>query len=108
MKISIKDLKINAVLGILESERKKPQKITVDIDIYYSYDGKSYIDYALVASAVSEDISQSGYGLIEDALESLSAMLKERFPAIERLRISISKPDILKECSVSVEMCQNY
>ncbi len=102
MKIVIENLKFDTIIGILDFERVKRQKIIIDIEIEYDYKDKNFIDYAKVVTFVKEHIQKKKFYLIEDALESLIVNLKRLYPQIVHLKISLKKPDILKDCIVGV------
>ncbi len=61
-----------------------------------------FIDYAKVVSMIKEDIKYKKYLLIEDALDEIIKMLKSSFPSIKKIDLTISKPDILEDCVVSI------
>ena len=103
MKILIEDLEFEAILGILESERLSPQKVTVTCTIEYVYTQKEFINYAQVAELIENTMRTKKFFLIEEALEVLSQTLKSCFPLIRELTLNIQKPDILSNCTVGVE-----
>jgi len=102
MRIHIEQLRIEAIIGILPEERSAPQKISLDLTGEYEYDGENFIDYANVCRYCEEILVEGQFGLIEDALVKLSENLSRDFPSLRRLDISISKPDIMKNCTVRV------
>jgi len=104
MTISIKNLSFKAILGILDFERLSPQRIEVECEIKYTYkkEEANFIDYAEVASLIESTMKSEKFLLIEDALERLFPLLKDKFPQIETMKITICKPDIMPNCRVSV------
>jgi dihydroneopterin aldolase len=100
-KISIENLEFTTIIGVLQSERVKAQRVVVDANILYSID-QDYIDYAKIVEIIVDDIVQKKYSLIEDALDSLVKLLKKNYLNIQELEIKITKPDILQNCKVSV------
>ena len=101
MTIFIEDLKFQTIIGILDFERTTPQDVIINIEITYTYKD-TFINYAEVASLIKSDMKKNKYHLIEDALKALGTKLKEKFPAIEKLSLKITKPSILPDCKVSV------
>jgi len=101
MKITIKDLEFETIIGILDFERTQMQRVRINCVIDYEY-GSEFLDYGLVAAHLKEQMRAKEFELIEEALLSLKSSLKERFPLIERLFLEISKPDILPDCEVSL------
>ena len=107
MQIEIKDLEFDAIIGILEFERKKEQLVRVYCSIDYEYD-VDFINYALVAEHIEKAMQSHRFELIEEALLSLKVSLKEAFPLIETLYLKISKPNILDNCEVSLSETTKY
>jgi len=103
LKINIESLKFNCIIGILPFERKNKQKVICDISFKYFYNKKSsFIDYAKVVKLIKKTMKKKRFRLIEDAVINIRKKLKKDFK-IKKLKIKISKPDILKNCVVSVE-----
>ncbi len=101
-KISIENLTFEAIIGILDFEREKPQKVVVECEISYQ-NKKEYIDYAKVVSFIKSTIIEGKFLLIEDALDEIYSQLLRKYPNIKKLKVKISKPDILQDCIVNVE-----
>jgi 7,8-dihydroneopterin aldolase/epimerase/oxygenase len=107
MTIHIEDLKFQCIIGILDFERNTPQDVIINLSIDYTYK-EAFINYADVVKIVKSDLIESKYLLIEDALEELSAKLKEKFFRIDTLNLKITKPSILEGCTVSVSNCYSF
>jgi len=107
-KIHIEDLTFNAIIGILKKERKTPQKVIVNCTIKYDYKRKKYINYALISELIENNIVKNRYKLIEDALVSISKEIKDEFPKISSISLKISKPTILDNTVVSVQIKKKY
>ncbi len=101
-KIHIEDLTINTIIGILDFERVSKQRVIVNIEIIYNYIDKSFIDYSLVIIQIEELFYKKKYKLLEEAIESIGSNLISLYPQITSLYIKISKPDIIKNASVSL------
>jgi len=110
MTIYIQNLSFKAILGILSFERTSPQNIEVDCEITYRYkqEKNNYIDYAKVASLIESTMKSEKFLLVEDALERLFQIIKDQFPQIESMKITIYKPDIIPNCRVSVSDFRSY
>lgn len=104
MKVFIDDLTFKSIIGILPFERVKKQRVILNISFEYQYNDqrKDFVDYSLVAEDAKKIIKKGKFELIEEALEALHKKLYKKYP-IKNLQIKISKPDILKECIVSVQ-----
>lgn len=103
MKILIEDLEFETILGILESERLAPQKVSITCTIEYTYTQKDFINYAEVAELIENTMTTQKFFLIEEALEFVTKTLKNTFPLIDKLTMNIRKPNILSNCTVGVE-----
>jgi len=106
MKVNINNLEFKCIIGILEFERKTKQKVIVDISFKYDYKKDEFIDYSEVAFLVKQNLKQQKFGLIEDAILDTKELLEFKFD-IKKLKIKITKPDILKDCLVSVSNWTN-
>lgn len=101
MQIRIKDLEFEAIIGILDFERIKEQKVRINCTINYDYD-QQFLDYGLLTAHLQNEMKEKKFELIEEALLSLKSSLKTEFPLIKNLSLEISKPDILANCEVSL------
>lgn len=107
MKIFINSLETKAIIGLLEKEREKKQKIVIDCEIEYDFhDG--FIDYTVVAKIIKKMIKKERFKLLEDALLQISKKLKKKFNQIKSIKIKITKPDILQKCAVGAEFSKKY
>jgi len=104
LKVTIENLTFDCIIGILESERIKEQKVVVNLSFEYFFDEvkKDFIDYAKVASLIENNMKAGRFFLIEDAILFLRKELKNRFE-LKNLWLKITKPDIMPNCIVSVE-----
>jgi len=106
-RIVIEDLSFKAILGILEEERNKEQLVVVNVKIKYK-NKENYVDYAEVCELIQNQIINGKYQLVEDAIDDIEKILKEKFPQMSSLYLSIKKPEILKNALVGVEILRNY
>ena len=102
MKIEIRSLKLETIIGILPEEREAPQALTVDLRAEYTYRPGDYLDYARIAETIRRTLHTGKFGLLEEALEVLGRQLFADFPPLETLELSLEKPSILPDCSVAV------
>jgi dihydroneopterin aldolase len=110
MTISIQNLSFEAILGILDFERISPQRIEVECEIDYQFikEKKNFIDYAEIANLIESTMKSEKFFLIEDAIESLFPLLKDKYPQIETMKITICKPDIMPNCRVLVSDFRSF
>jgi len=106
--IFINNLSFDAILGMLEKERENPQKIVINAKITYQYTNDYFINYAEVLKLIKSTIIQNKFELIEEALETLLIKIKNKFPKIDKIKLKISKPDILKNCVVGAKIKKNF
>jgi len=104
LKVNIEDLTLDCIIGILDFERTKEQKVILNISFEYFYneDGSNFIDYSVVVSMVEQSMIENKFKLIEDAILYIRKELKNKFD-MKNLKVKISKPDIMPNCVVSVE-----
>lgn len=101
MKVKIEKLTFKTIIGILPHERESKQKVIIDISFKYDYKDGEFIDYSEIALVVKQNIKKGKFGLIEDAIIDTKELLKYQY-GLKKLKIKITKPDILKDCIVSV------
>ncbi|RXJ88568.1 dihydroneopterin aldolase [Arcobacter sp. CECT 8983] len=103
MKISIEKLTFECIIGILDFERTNEQKVVIDISFEYDFlNEENFIDYSKISSEVEEFMKKEKFELLENAVINVDKYLNKNYP-IKNLKIKISKPDILKNCIVSIE-----
>ncbi len=102
MRIEIRSLQIDAIIGILPEEREAPQRIVADLQAEYRYEAGDYLDYAAVAETIRHHLVEEKFGLLEEALLSLKEKIFAEYPLIESLELRLEKPEILRHCRVAV------
>lgn len=103
MIILIENLTFEAILGVLDIERQKPQKLVFDAKIKYDYQD-DYLNYVEIINLVINEIQQNQYYLLEEALEDLNLKLKKTFSSITTLTLSLKKPQIIPDVVVGVQI----
>ena len=102
MNIHIEDLEFDVIIGLLDFERDRPQRVIIDLEASYEYANKNFIDYADMVFLIQQELKAKRYKLLEEALLGLKTLLCRTYPHIQTLTLKISKPDILPQCSVSL------
>ncbi|MGL2544375.1 FolB domain-containing protein [Helicobacter pylori] len=103
--VHIHNLVFETILGILEFERLKPQKISVNVDLFYTeLPNKAYLDYMEIQELIQKMMREKQYLLIEDALKDLSQILKTRYKEISELFLKISKLEISPNSQVGASV----
>ena len=102
-KIYIENLTFEAIIGIDKLERMKTQKVVCDVEIGYEKE-ENFLDYKEIGILIKSDIVDNRYYLIEDALDSVVKKLIESYSEIKSLKLKITKPEILPNCTVGASL----
>jgi dihydroneopterin aldolase len=102
MRIHVEDLKFQTIIGILDFERETPQSVIVNLYLDYIYIENEFINYVEISELIKYTMIKEEFLLLEDALSHLSLKLKDKFPAIMKLQLKITKPSIMPDCKVSL------
>ena len=108
MNIHIEDLTFDVIIGLLDFEREKSQRVIINLEASYTYSDDQFIDYADIVLLIKENLKEERYTLLENALLGINEILHTTYPHIKTLSIKISKPDILSECTVSLSKTWDY
>ncbi|WBY03623.1 dihydroneopterin aldolase [Ramlibacter tataouinensis] len=109
-RIFLRGLQVEAVIGVHEFEKDRPQRVLIDVDLYVSMASpardsiEEVVDYDFVRDLVLERVARGPIALQEtlcdDILRSVLA-----HPEVEAARVSTRKPDVYPDCeSVGVEV----
>ena len=109
-KIILTDLRINAVIGIWDWEKRSSQTISIDLEmqtdtkkISQSDSIEDALDYKAVSKRAKQFIQDSQFNLIETLAENLAQIILEEFN-VQWLRLSISKPYAIRD-SKNIGVC---
>ena len=98
-RIHIRDLLVNAIIGINPDERITPQDVLVNATLYFdtraagvSDDMDDSINYSTVTKAMRAHIETSEPGLIERLVADLARISFETDGRIEEVEITAEKP----------------
>ncbi|MCK5759895.1 MAG: dihydroneopterin aldolase [Candidatus Delongbacteria bacterium] len=103
MKIEIKNLKIEIIIGTLEHERKHTQPL--EIDILFEYDATKAIenddfryavDYKALTDEIVEKIKDTDFFLLESLVECIISIIREN-KLILSARVQVRKPKALEK-----------
>ena len=108
MTIHIEELTFDVIIGLLDFERDKPQRVTINLEASYEYTHDHFIDYADMVNVIQQELKAKRYTLLEDALLGLKEILYTRHSSLQTLWIKISKPDILPHCTVSLSKTWHF
>jgi len=102
MRIHIEALTFETIIGLLDFERDRPQRVIADLEASYDYAKGDFIDYADMVMLIQTELHEKKYELLEEALLGIKKRLYTAYPQLQMLRLKISKPDILPECTVAL------
>ena len=108
MTIHIEALTFDVIIGLLDFERDRPQRVIIDVEASYEYNDGEFIDYADMVLLMQNELKEKRYELLEDALLGLKEVLYSSYPQIQSLFLKLSKPDILPQCTVSLSKTWNF
>lgn len=101
-KIFIQGLEVSCIIGTLPIERKKKQKIKIDLEFQVSVkkaarqdDLRDALNYKKIAEQITEFVSNSRFYLIETLAELLARTLVREFK-LKNIVLRISKPDAIR------------
>ena len=110
-KIFIQELEISCIIGTLPRERKKKQKILIDLEFSAPVKRaarrdnlRDALNYQKIAEHATQFVSKSRFYLIETLSERLAQALLRRFK-LRHLTLRITKPKAIKNAQcVGVEI----
>ena len=111
-KIVLTDLRMDAVIGIWDWEKRNPQTISIDLEMQTDTKKASQLDsiedaldYKAVSKRVKQFIQASQFNLIETLAENVAKIILEEFD-VQWLKLRISKPFAIRDSrnvGVSIE-----
>ncbi len=102
MTIHIDALQFDVIIGLLDFERERPQRVIIDLEASYDYSNENFVNYADIVILIQQDLKEKRYELLEESLLGLKNILFTTYPQLKTLKLKIAKPDILAECSVAL------
>ncbi|PSM52249.1 dihydroneopterin aldolase [Campylobacter blaseri] len=101
--VLVENLEFKTIIGILDFERKKKQKIIVSV----KFQAGEFIDYADVCKYIKKSFKKQKFMKVEDALEFFEAKFKKKYKSLTYLHIKIMKKEIIKSACVGASL-ENY
>ena len=100
--VFIEDLRIDAVIGIYDWERRVRQTLSFDIEMAFDNtvpaardDIALTLDYKAVSKRLIEYVSASSFGLVETLAERCAALIREEFE-VSWVRLKLAKPGAVR------------
>ena len=100
--VYIRDLRVQAIIGIFGWEREVRQEVSIDLEI--AFDCKraaktdaieDTIDYKKITKAIIKFVEESEFQLQETLAEGIAALVKSEFK-VHSLKLRVSKPGALR------------
>ena len=109
--LSLRGLRFDAKLGILESEKSAPQPIQVDAELCLGCqpllprddDINHVLDYRKVRQIIIDECTAEHVNLLESLIGKLTVRLM-KLPGVVAARVTIVKLEIFSDCEVSIRM----
>jgi len=97
-KICIKQLRVDAIIGIHEWEKRSTQPVYIDLDLSFdcrkaahSDDIKDALDYYAVCQKITHFVRASRFELIERLAEEVAQLVLKEF-ACKKVKLKLFKP----------------
>lgn len=113
-KVFIKNLEIDAIIGIYDFERTTRQKVVFDIEMWWdvakaakSENIDDALNYKTLSDQLKDYVGQSQFQLIETLAEAVAAIIIDQY-AVESVKLTLHKPDALDGATdVGVEILRH-
>lgn len=99
----LRDVRLEAKVGIYKRERSTTQPIALDLDIalpservFASGKVADTIDYAVLVERIRAELAERRFGLVEELAAFVAALVLDEFHA-PWVRVSVAKLGILKD-----------
>ena len=100
--IFLHDLRIEAVIGIWEWERKIRQTVSIDLEMSADIskaaatdDVADTLNYKAVAKRLQEFVGESGFQLVETLAEKVAGIVRDEF-GVSWVRVRVNKPGAIR------------
>lgn len=111
--IFLSDLRVRAIIGINDWERRVRQPVSIDLEIpadarraAQSDDIVATVNYKAVAKRLISYVSESSFQLVETLAESIASLVLEEF-SLAWVRVSVHKPGAIRGANdVGITVCR--
>ena len=113
--LTLKGLKFNANLGILDVEKTAPQPIQVDAELNQGEqpllpsddDIMRVLDYRKVRQIIINECTAEHINLLETLIGKVASKLMT-LPGVIGVKVKIAKLEIFEDCEVAIEVCAGH
>ena len=109
-RIFIDNLRLDCLIGVTDEERHHPQKVLVDVSLYFDLSSAAVsekiedtVDYREARSQISQFVSNGEFHLLESLAEGIASLALDKFE-IERVVVRVRKEKYSAEPSVGIEI----
>ena len=113
-RVVIEGLRCRARVGVTAAERRKPQRVLLDITFSMSLaragardDLTATVDYAAAATLAQRVAAAKPYRVVEAAAESIAAALLKEFPLVPTVTLRLRKFSVPGTDSVGVAITRD-
>lgn len=100
----IKDYEFETIIGLLEFERIRSQKVRINVE----FQSSDFIDYVEVINFIESIYDEHKFKTVENSLEVCSKSLKDKFGSLTLLKMEILKIEILDNALVGARFESKY
>lgn len=100
--VYLHDLRVDAVIGIFDWERRVAQTVSIDLDMAFDIAPAAASDsiddtlnYKAVAKRVAAFVAESRFQLVETLAERVAAVVRDEFGVVW-VRVRINKPGAIR------------
>ena len=109
--LQLTGLRFDANLGILESEKTKPQPIQVDAELNLGTQALTpaddeinhVLDYRKVRQIIIDECTERHINLLESLIGKVASRLMQ-LPGVVGVRVKIAKLEIFSDCEVAISV----
>ena len=109
--LQLTGLRFDANLGILESEKTKPQPIQVDAELNLGTQALTpsddeinhVLDYRKVRQIIIDECTERHINLLESLIGKVASRLMQ-LPSVVGVRVKIAKLEIFSDCEVAISV----
>jgi 7,8-dihydroneopterin aldolase/epimerase/oxygenase len=109
-RIFIDNLRIDCLIGVTDEERRQPQKVVVDVDLFLdlrraasSGNVEDTVNYREAKRQVSQFVSGGEFVLLESLAEGIASLALDGFK-VERVVVKVRKEKYSAEPSIGIEI----
>jgi dihydroneopterin aldolase len=108
-RLFIRDFKLQVSIGIHDFEKKAPQTVVVNVDLWLAEPEKAHgdrianvLNYDTVHDGIVKLTKSRHFNLQETLVEAILELCLAQ-PGVVEARVSTEKPDVYKDCRVGYE-----